>query len=250
MKKIIILLLCAGPLLLKAQLFIDKAMVEYEVKTNIKKTLGNNMWAEKMKENLPQFKTSYFQLTFSDNKSVYKFHHWDDKVKIPDFLRRNDEENIWYFDHNAGTFNMQKNVFGSNFVVDDQINPIEWKLTNESRMIAGFNCRKAVGKIMDSVYVFVFYTEEILIPGGPCSLHGLPGLILGVTIPRLYASWIATTVQVNGVDASVIKPVSAKKTYTVKTLQTTLKDRTKDWADEADPDSKSWMDQLYWNTLL
>ena len=231
------------------QLFINKAVVEYEVKVNIKKTMGNNSWEEMLKENMPQFKTGYYRYTFADNKSVYKFDHWDDK-KVPEWMRKSDEENVWYFDHTNNKFNMQKNVFGSNFNVEDSIPVIEWRLTNENRVIAGFNCRKAVGKIMDSVYVFAFYSDEITIPGGPCSISGLPGMILGLTIPRMYASWIATKVMVNDVNVSVIKPVTAKKYYTNKTLKATIKDRTKEWVSEDDPDSQKWIDQLYWGTLL
>jgi GLPGLI family protein len=231
------------------QLFINKAVIEYEVKINVQKTMGSGSWAEMLKENMPQFKTGYFQYTFADNKSVYKFDHWGDK-KVPEWLRRNDEDNVWYFDHNTSKFSMQKTVYGSNFYVADSIPAIEWRLTNENRIIAGFNCRKAVAKIMDSVYVFAFYTDEITIPGGPCSVNGLPGMILGMTIPRMYASWIATRVMVNDVNVSVIKPVIAKKYYSAKTLKETLKDRTKEWVSEDDPDSKKWIDQLYWNTLL
>lgn len=234
---------------INAQTFINKAAIEYEVKVNVQKTMGNNSWSEMMKENMPQFKTGYFIYSFADNKSVYKFDHWDSK-KVPEWLRRNDEENVWYFDHNTGKFNMQKAIYGSNFNVEDSIPEIEWRLTNENRIIAGFNCRKAVGKIMDSVYVFAFYTDEITISGGPCSINGLPGMILGLTIPRMYASWIATKVMVNDVNTAAIKPVAAKKYYTNAALKAVLKERTKEWISEDDPDSKKWIEQLYWNTLL
>ena len=33
-----------------AQQFIDKAVVEYEVKANVKKTMGNNTWEEMIKD--------------------------------------------------------------------------------------------------------------------------------------------------------------------------------------------------------
>jgi GLPGLI family protein len=234
---------------IQAQQFISKAVIEYEVKANIKKTLGNNMWDEMMKENLPTFKTGYYTYTFANNKSVYKFNHWDSTLKMPDFLRKSDEENVWYFDFASGKFNMQKNVYGSNFNVEDSIANLQWKLTNENRMIAGFNCRKAVAKLFDSVYVFAFYTDEILIPGGPCSIHGLPGMILGVTIPRLYTSWIATKVMVNGVDESAIKPIVAKKNYSMKNLKSTIDERLKDWYD-SDDESRQQKDRFMWGMLL
>ena len=235
-----------------AQQFINKAVIEYEVKANIKKTMGNNMWDEMLKENLPTFKTGYYTFTFADNKSVYKFDHWDAGPKMPDFLRKSDEENVWYFDHNTGKFNMQKNVYGSNFNVEDTMPTLQWKLTNENRVIAGFNCRKAVAKIFDSVYIFAFYTDEIMISGGPCSINGLPGMILGVTIPRLYTSWIATKVMVNKVDESIIKPVAVKKNYTMKNLKSTIDERTKDWYSEGDDDNevKQQKSRFEWTTLL
>ena len=233
-----------------AQNFINSAVIEYEVKVNIKKTMGNNSWAEMLKENLPAFKTGYFYYTFADNKSVYKFNRWDG-AKMPEFLRKSDEENVWYFDHNTGKYNMQKNVYGSNFNIEDSIPQIKWRLTNENRIIAGFNCRKAVGVIMDSVYVFAFYTEEIMIPGGPVSINGLPGLVLGLTIPRMYASYIATKIMVNDVPVGNIKPATAKKYMTSMALKTTLRERAKEWGgDDDDPDSKQWLEQFIWNTLL
>jgi len=235
-----------------AQQFISKAVIEYEVKANIKKTLGNNMWDEMMKENLPTFKTGYYTYTFANNKSVYKFDRWDPSVKMPEFLRKSDEENVWYFDYANGKFNMQKNVYGSNFNVEDSIPQLEWKLSNENRVIAGFNCRKAVAKIFDSVYVFAFYTDEIMIPGGPCSINGLPGMILGVTIPRLFTSWIATKVMLNQVNEGLIKPVSAKKYYTLNNLKATLDERTKDWyrwSNDAN-EVKQQKSRFEWTTLL
>ncbi len=102
-----------------AQQFIEKAVIEYEVKTNIKKTMGSSSWEEMLKDAMPTFKTAYYHYTFANNKSVYKFDHWDEKAKIPEFLRKSDEENVWYFDHSTGKLNMQKNVWGSNFNVED-----------------------------------------------------------------------------------------------------------------------------------
>ncbi len=253
MKRTYLLLMIAMAVVTKlnAQQFINKAVIEYEVKANIKKTMGNDVWDEMIKENLPQFKTGYYTFTFADNKSVYKFDHWDEKAKMPEFLRKSDEENVWYFDHTTGKMNMQKNVFGSNFNVEDTIPKLEWKLINENRVIAGFNCRKAVAKIFDSVYVFAFYTDEITIPGGPCSISGLPGMIMGLTIPRLYTSWIATKVMVNGVQESTIKPITVKKYYTGKTLQSTVYERTKDWwSGSDDPDAKNQKARFIWNILL
>ena len=231
MKKIFfaiaIVLLCSNTIL--AQQFIDKAVIEYEVKTNIKKTMSNDRWGEMLKENLPEFKTAYYDFTFADNKSIYKFSHWDPTAKMPEWMKSGEEDNIWYFDFSTAQYNKQKSIAGSKFIITDSIPRIKWRITNENREIAGFNCRKAVGKIFDSVYVFAFYTDEITIPGGPCSISGLPGMILGITIPRMYSSYIATKVMVNGVNVGEIKPVTVKKPYTTASFKTYIEDKSKDW---------------------
>lgn len=252
MKKAILIVLMHNLIILstQAQQFIDKAVIEFEVKTNIKKTIGNGMFADMLKDNMSQFKTGYFQFSFSGNKSIYKFNHWAEGAKVPDFFRENDEQHIYFFDHGSQKIFQQKSIAGSNFYVEDSIPPIAWRLTNESHIIAGFNCRKAVGVIMDSVYIFAFYTDEILIPGGPCSINGLPGMILGVTIPRMYTSFIATKVMLDGVKEAELKPISAKKYNSRTALKTLIIERSKEWGSNDDEDSKAWKNQFIWGALL
>ena len=247
---ITLLILIAGNS--NAQHFINKAVIEYEVKSNVKKSMGNDMWSEMIKDKLPEFKTAYYTYTFSDNKSIFKFDRWADN-KLPSFIKMGEDENAWFFNFAEGRYQMQKNISGTNINVQDSIPKLKWKLQNENRMIAGFNCRKAEAILFDSVYVFAFYTEEILIPGGPCSLNGLPGTILGVTIPRLYTSWIATKVMVNGVNESVIKPFNAKKQYSLNELKTLMNDRTKDWYSNDEAENKEYQEnkaRYLWTTFL
>lgn len=252
--KIILLAAClifyAG---LHAQIFISKAKIEYEVKSDIRKTMGNNTWDEMLKDKLPRFKTGYYTLTFADNKSLYQFDHWGDP-KLPDFMTRDDENEKYFYNYNTGICNLQKNVEGSVVNIADSIPKLKWKLVNEYRVIAGFNCRKAVAIVLDSVYVFAFFTEEITIPGGPASIHGLPGTILGVTVPRLYTSWIATKVEVNGIDVNSIKPVESKRNMTMSDLKSLILDRTKDWYSDDDVSENKELQQqrarFIWETLL
>lgn len=236
----------------KAQQFIDKAVIEYEVNTNLKKTMSNDSWDEMMKENLSDLKISYFTYTFADNKSIYKFDRWSPKTRIPKHEKDADEENTWYFDFTTRKMNMQKQIVGTNFVIEDSISNIQWKITNEHREIAGYNCRKAVGKIMDDVYVFAFYTDDITISGGPCSINGLPGMILGLSIPRLYTSFIATKIDLNISNPSDIKPITAKKTYDLAGLKSLIGEKTKDWFTygEDKEENKRQKNMFLWNAFL
>lgn len=96
-------------------------------------------------------------------------------------------------------------------VYSDSIKKIKWKIQNETRKIAGFDCRKAIGRIQDSVYVVAFYSAEIIPQGGPELFTGLPGMILGIAIPRWHTTWFATKVEIAQIDESLIEPPSGKK---------------------------------------
>jgi GLPGLI family protein len=226
----------------KAQIFITKGKIEYEVKVNNHKSFGDGIWGEMAKEKFPKFSTSYYDLVFNDNKSMYRFTRDDEATKL-NWGRQEKEQNIWFNDYNAGTFVQQKFVFDGLYLLTDSLAKIDWKLSpNETREIAGFTCRKAVGKLFDSVYVFVFYSEEIVSGGGPMSLHGLPGMILGVTIPRMFTSWIATKVQVVGIDDKVIVPPTKGKKKKASELKQTLTTVTKDWG--------TYGQQAIWNIFM
>lgn len=226
---------------LQAQVFIEKGMIEYEVILNNHKAMGEGTWAEMFKDRVPKLSTSYYQLTFDADKSIYQFNRKDEKNKTP-WGNDGSEDNLWYNDYKNENFVQQKSVFGDTYILTDSLIKIDWKITNENRQIAGFNCRKAVGKLFDSVYVFAFYTDEITVSGGPMSLHGLPGMILGITIPRMFCSWVATKLEVNGVNfAKINAPVKGKKKK-AKELQETVVKITKDWG--------SWGQQAVWNIFL
>ena len=237
----------------KAQQFINKGTIEFEVITNEKKKMPDRSYLEDLKATMPTFKTAYYNYSFTANKSIYKFDHYDEtKAKVPEFMRNSEDLNEWYTDFSEGITYVQKSIWGTPFNLKDSIKNIHWKLSNERRKIAGFDCRKAVGIIMDSVYVFAFYTDEILISGGPCTLNGLPGMILGVTIPRLYTSILATKLMVNDTKESVIKPILVKKFYTPTALKVIIDERLSNQGNdnEESEDQKNWNNQLYWNAFL
>jgi GLPGLI family protein len=96
----------------------------------------------------------------------------------------------------------KKNVGGSSFLVQDSTRKIKWKITDETRNIAGFEYRSANKLKMDSVNVVAFYTDEITTSGGPESFSGLHGMILGVAIPHEHITWFATKVYDENVRAS------------------------------------------------
>ena len=109
---------------------------------------------------------------------------------------------------------------------------VDWKIGTEIRKIAGFDCRKAVGKIMDSIIVIAFYTDEIVPNAGPESFAGLPGMILGIAIPKMHTTWYATKLQLVEVNANELANPKKGKKFAGKVFRSQLKDILKSWGDE------------------
>lgn len=243
MKKIFLLFLLFDACLANGQEFLSAGKIEYEVRTNNHKTFGDGIWAEMAKDRLPQFGVSYYDLTFAADKSVYRFNRFEDKNTVRMFFNQNIEDNIWYNDYSTKTFTDQKWVFDNTYLLTGALMNIDWKLSPmETREIAGFNCRKATGIIFDSVYVFAFYTEEITTSGGPMGIQGLPGMIMGITIPRMFTSWVATKVEVAGVDTKIITVPTKGKKQDALQLKANVEKATKDWG--------TWGQQAIWNIFL
>lgn len=232
MKKILLAIMISSTTAAGAQQFINSGTIEFEVRTNNHRALGDEgFWSQMFKDKIPQFSNTYYQYTFNDNKSIYKFERFDEKNKLPrGFAMNNPEDDVWYNDYSTGNFTNYRYILGDNYLLSGALMNIEWKLTpTETREIAGFNCRKATGIIFDSVYVFAFYTDEITVSGGPMGINGLPGMILGLTIPRMFTSYIATKLQVSGVDVRTITPPQKGKKKDFASLHKDALRVTKDW---------------------
>lgn len=233
MKKILLLIcLTASTLLAGAQTqFLAKGKIEFERKINVHKQYEpdeNDTWYKEYVSKLPKFHTSYFDLYFSDTRTMYKHNRDGDGPKNFWGIGPS-KENTIYTDLAKQTYTGAKRVFEDNYLVQDSTRKLQWKLSDEVRTIAGFECRKAVAIICDSVYVVAFYTDEILVNGGPESFSGLPGMILGLAIPRLYTTWFATKVTlIEPTEKELAVPTRGKKTN-MKSLQGTLQASLKDW---------------------
>jgi GLPGLI family protein len=241
MKKIFASLIILATVSVNAQQFINNGMIEYEVRINNHRMFGDGFFAEMFKDKMPNFSTTYYKLTFDNNKTIYKFDRLNEKDKLP--WNNYPEENVWYSDFNTEKRINQKFVFDQTYILEDSLMKMDWKLIpNETREIAGFVCRKAQTIIFDSVYVFAYYTDEITVSGGPMGIHGLPGMILGITIPRMFSSWIATKLQINGVNTNIVAaPTKGKKKPAIE-LQQQIEKVSKNWG--------TWGRQSIWNIFL
>jgi len=193
-------------------IFVTKGKIEYEKKVNMHKYIDDNSWTREFKDRMPVYQTSYYDLIFDSTVTVFRKGKevTDDKWK--NMMMAASEEDVVQMDYAGGIYSEFKQVFEKKFLVQDSMIKIDWKITDEFRTIAGFDCRKAVGRFFDSLYVVAFYTEQIPLQGGPAQYNGLPGVILGLAFPRYFTTFFATKVEMVTPSATDLKLPAGKAT--------------------------------------
>ncbi len=183
------------------QNIIHYGKIYFEHKVNTHKRMVRDEddaeWFERMKDKIPKYKITNYELDFNADESLY---YKSKKQPEPDpntplWLKNDDAVCTMYKNIRDQRIVYQKTLLSKLFLISDSLMKYKWTMTNEFRIIAGYNCRRATTIIMDSVYVIAFYTDAILPSNGPLSLTGLPGTILGVVVPRLNLTIFANKVE-------------------------------------------------------
>jgi GLPGLI family protein len=237
MKKILLIIASIFSLGASAQVqFITKGRVEYEKRINqfkpFEERAQNNSWMETIMKTYPRFLNDYYELRFDENQSYYRMARENPENKYFGFGTKPSTEDGVSQDLRNRTTSTRREVFENTYLIKDSLRNLDWRITDETREIAGFECRKAVTKICDSVYVVAFYTDQIPVSSGPETFGGLPGLILGLAIPRLYTTWFATKLELVDPTPAQLNPVQKGKKVNWAQLEEELKKGLKDWGND------------------
>lgn len=232
--------------------FVKNGVIEFEKRANIyaliKKRINKNNESymnqafDNYKKSNPQFKAAKSTLKFNSDKSLYKFEE-DAAPANNNWLAENpiaDLKNIVATDFKSETNTIQKSIYEATYLVKDSVRKINWKITDETRDIAGYECRRANAIIMDSVYVVAYYSNQIAVSGGPEAFAGLPGMILGLALPHENITWFATKVTEITVPEKELLPPTKGKPVDNAGLKKVLMSAMKDWGEYAQPDLKAF----------
>lgn len=228
------------------QQYVMSGKIEYEKKVNVHagmKDFGddNNSWYERMKNQVGKFDITYFDLTFTRTKSLYKPGR-ESTVRSKTWGSEPASDNIVLTDLATKRVTAMKQIFEQKFIVEDTMRRIDWKLKDEIRTIAGFKCRKAVGVICDSVYVVAFYADDILPASGPEMFGDLPGMVMEVAVPRLHTTWVAQKVDLVPVKEEELTAKMKGKKATAKEMYDAVLAGISDWG--------KWGTKYIWLSVL
>lgn len=225
--------------------FISSGHIEFEKRSNqfsyYDQEEEQNTWIIEMKKAFPKMVSETYVMDFNEDKTVYKMLKADPAGKYV-WGRKPSEDDITVKDMRSGQIALQRDIFEQTYLIKDSLRNYKWRMTNETRTIAGFECRKAVTIISDSVYIVAFYTEEITVSSGPESFGGLPGMILGLAVPRLQMTWFATKVELKEPAATALTPKQKGKTVTWAAYEKDLNRAMADWG--------KYGAKVLWNSML
>lgn len=173
-----------------SQEILNSGIITFEKKINVHKDVEGTI-GEQFKSTLPRYQLTYMSLSFDTKHSLFQKAS-ELQEKIPFIFDENSIEDKIWTDLNSKRVIKQQHIFQDIYSISDSCIEYKWKITNESRNIAGFDCYRAETIIHDSVYIIAFFTDKIEVSGGPLYFRGLPGMILGIVAPRLNITLFAT----------------------------------------------------------
>ncbi|MGB5981195.1 MAG: GLPGLI family protein [Nonlabens sp.] len=231
-----------------------KAVATYQSKMIFKKKEGSDKEEDKKEDSMsPEMRAAVdkaletagqaeFTLKFTKDESIYE--------KVQELAKPKPTSGIsisfsggggtygtTYKNLEKGIFKREDNIMGKEFLIVDDLEKFEWKITGESRMIGNYTAIKAVliekpsedeeaekeeetdeeetsTGILSVIKVekketVAWFTPQIPISNGPGKYHGLPGLILELNEGNTVI--LCTKVEINPEKFKIDEPKTGKK---------------------------------------
>ena len=126
---------------------------------------------EKYKEKLKEFEST----GVSDFRNLRNMQRANIRYKV---IKDNKKEEMLFF-----------NTFGTtSMFYKEPLHQMIWSLTNEEKVILGYNCKKAITRFFGREYI-AWYSTDIILSEGPYKFNGLPGLILSISDTKNHHSF-------------------------------------------------------------
>lgn len=195
---------------------------------------------ESIARQLPRTRTDNFELLFGNNKSLWKqlpnvqeeantFSGGGNTVMIRGSMMGGADD-VSFTDFETGKRVDQRELDSKNYLVDDDIQKLSWKLTEETKTILGYVVRKAVAQqyttrnvmsmengemkrqvLPDTVAVTAWFTLNVPVPAGPVFQGQLPGLILELDMNKGRTVYKAVEVSPKVNTANIKEPKGGKR---------------------------------------
>ena len=195
-----------------------------------------------MEQQMPSSRTDKYELTFGNNQSLWKQAENENDDDGGAFQTEGGAQirmivagsnDVLYTNLETGKKVERRELMDKNFIVDDSISKLKWKMTGETKSILGHNCMKATAtrlskrttmnmdngvmerkEVDDTAAIVAWFATDIPVSAGPSEFQGqLPGLILELDVKDGTQIFKALSISEKA-DLAAIKEPSGKKRYT------------------------------------
>ncbi|SMD33261.1 GLPGLI family protein [Reichenbachiella faecimaris] len=177
-----------------------------------------------------------YELKFNGSESSYKQIQSLDKKEVAQasdvMVRVAGGSSLTYKDTKKKRYLQNADLFGKPFLIDDELEALDWEITGEKKQIGKYECQQArytrearmmqvdtengqPKEVVTQVEVTAWFTMDIPVNHGPDDFWGLPGLILEVNNGN--STIICSKILLNPQEKVVIeKPKGGKSITTEK----------------------------------
>jgi len=220
-----------------AQAQITQGRIVFERKTNLLKKYTDPQFTEMFKDN--KTKIDKFEMFFNDTTCVFK----PIDSEVQDQFAWATNKNTVYQNLTTKERMSVLDLWGNQVFVKDTVKSKKWQITESTRNIADYECRKAIWQKDDSTRIYAWFSIDIIPSVGPELFSGLPGTILGLATEDGGIIYFATEVKPMTVPVEELTyKVGKNEIYTVNKIRTELESRfaSQPWGKRALIDLFRW----------
>ena len=197
---------------------INAGKIVFERRTNLEKQIIDGRMKSQVNEN-NKIRVELFDLYFNDTSSIFK-----------PIITGEADPLGWATSRNTILQNFKSNeklselnIFGQIVYVKDNNQIRKWKITESKRIIANYECYKAIWQKNDSTRIYAWFSVDIVPTVGPEGFDGLPGAILGLATEDGGIIYFAKSVEIITPKVEIFKINTGKKeVYSIEELKTKI----------------------------
>jgi GLPGLI family protein len=160
-------------------------VILYEVKVNVHRRLSPD--AAAMKDRIPEFSVYKDQVAFNQNESRYSTLADDDEDFSDEgpgvHMRFTRPQVEYYFDQTKAKRVVLQDFMGKKILIEDSVKIIPWKLSDETKTIQSYTCKKAVYFNEErKMNIVAWYADKLQPFIGPEGYNSLPGTVLQLDV--------------------------------------------------------------------
>lgn len=211
----------------------NNGTIIYEEKTDIHKTLPPER--QEMKDMIPQYNISSFELIFSGDVSIYQAKKEEEITEVTSnapgsrmTMRFGRDNRIVYKHLTDDKMIDSRDFMQKQFLITGPLKARKWKIGKNQKEILGYTCMEAFSRVDSATTLVAWFTPQITNANGPSDYQGLPGMILQININDGQHIVTATELHLDNIDASIIKAPAKGKEVTSEEFEKIREEKMKE----------------------